>query len=871
MIKTLFLLGLVLTIITACDSNHSTPSLSLHDWQALAQNIELHYTVLDNTQDGANSFTSQLSFTNHSQRALPETGWQLYFNHIHPIRTVDNPHVTIQHINGDLWVLTPTDSFPSLPPGNTLTVAFTAGNWQVAKTDIMPNWYLSFDHNNQTATALITSTSNHLSGQVPTPPSKELPFVTDFDTPQQWKRYDSPAFFDHYNPFTAQDRYQRNQDLTVLTAVQGVVPTPASLTIDNDSVWINNDWSIIIDDDAYQPTADLLADQWGLGVIHSTPATHRIIRIDQGPVEIDGLAKTSEAYQLTIDPLNEYIRITATDPAGAFYAAQSLLQLDREGYLPAVTITDAPRFAYRGLSIDVARNFHDKTTIMQLLDQMATFKLNTLHLHLTDDEGWRIEIAALPELTEVGAKRCHDLSERTCLLPFLGAGSDGTHASNGYYSADDYRDILSHANRLHITIIPEIDMPGHAHAAIKAMEARYYNHLHAGDNIGAHQYLLTDFDDTTDYFSIQMFTDNAINVCMESTYHFVDAVVSELVALHQDIQPLTTFHFGGDEVAGAWTQSPACQALLANNTDGIASIADLPGYFLQRVSAITTSYGLNLGAWEDGLIKGTQVYPRSELINPQVIGNAWDNVWEWGVADRAYNLANNDYGVIYNQATHLYFDHPYEPDPEERGYYWAPRFTDTRKVFGFMPGNIFANADFTRAGAPITEQEVWDSAGVKYLEQPENVLGMQASLWSETIRSTHQLHGMLFPRLIAMAERTWHAAFWEADTELNRSEDPTQRLTDYNHFANLLGQQILPQLEQAGIAFRLPVPGAIIEHGTLKVNSPLPGLAIEYSLNHGKTWQRYHEHTPPQVWEGTSIQIRTVSGERTSRVTEITW
>ena len=510
---------------------------------------------------------------------------------------------------------------------------------------------------------------------------------------------------------------------------------------------------------------------------------------------------------------------------------------------------------------------HRLTGSSQLLDQMASFKLNRLHLHLTDDEGWRLEIAALPELTAIGAKRCYDPDERTCLLSFLGAGPGGTESSDGYYSAEDYRDILRHAQRLHIQLIPEIDMPGHAHAAIKAMEARYYHYQAIGDEARATEYLLTDFDDTTEYLSVQMFNDNAINVCMASTYAFVDAVVAELVALHEDIQPLQRFHFGGDEIAGAWVDSPVCAAFIADNNAGVTSTADLPGYFLQRVAEITADYALDLGGWEDGLIAGGETYPRNALANQQVYGNAWDNVWEWGVADRAYLLANSGYDVVYNHATHLYFDHPYEPDPEERGCYWAPRFTDTRKTFGYMPDNIYANADFTRAGAPITEQEVFDSAPVKYLERPYNVLGMQASLWSETVRSEQQLFGMLFPRLIAMAERAWHNASWEADAQLNRDANDAQRDTDYNHFANLLGQSILPRLEQADITFRLPVPGAAI-HGTqLLANSPFPGLMIEYSQDGGDHWQIYDPDQPPSVYG--DVIVRTVSGDRTSRTTMV--
>ncbi|MGB7996687.1 MAG: family 20 glycosylhydrolase, partial [Photobacterium halotolerans] len=358
-----------------------------------------------------------------------------------------------------------------------------------------------------------------------------------------------------------------------------------------------------------------------------------------------------------------------------------------------------------------------------------------------------------------------------------------------------------------------------------------------------------------------------INVCMESSYNFVDAVVSGLVNLHQGVQPLKTFHFGGDEIAGAWINSPACQDFIANNTDGVNSVSDLSRYFVERISVITANNGLDMAGWEDGLMHDGQVYPRSQMANNQLWGNAWQNIWEWGVADRAYNLANNDYKVVYNHASHLYFDHPYEPDPNERGYYWAPRFTDTRKTFGFMPDDVFANADFTRAGAPITKAEVVALAGVKKLLKPENVLGLQGSLWAETVRTEDQFEGMIFPRVLGLAERAWHTATWEANDNAGIALDETGRNADYNQFANLLGQKVLPKLEQAGIAFNLPVPGGVIENGVLQANSTFPGLTIEYSTDQGTSWQSYDHLNPPAVAAG--VQLRTVSGQRTSRVTTV--
>ena len=232
----------------------------------------------------------------------------------------------------------------------------------------------------------------------------------------------------------------------------------------------------------------------------------------------------------------------------------------------------------------------------------------------------------------------------------LGSGPTSTTSGSGHYSVSEYKEILRYANERHIQVIPEFDMPGHGNAAIKAMRARYHKLLAQGNKAEAERYLLSEANDTSRYLSIQYFSDDAINPCIESTYNFVELLVGAVVNMHNDAQPLTIFHFGGDEVAhGAWTNSTACWNLvqrLGLGTSGGKIVDELKEYFTQRVANITSNYSLQLAGWEDGFMDVNNVpYDRTLLRNTQVYGYAWNNIWEWGGGKRAYELANAGYKV----------------------------------------------------------------------------------------------------------------------------------------------------------------------------------------------------------------------------------
>ncbi len=800
-----------------------------------AKHTQLQFAVKTNF-DASGSFIGQLVLRNNSKVALAagDSNWQIYLHSIRKLNEIETSGLRIAHVQGDLHRITPTASFCGLAIGASLQVEFTGANWIVSYSDFMPRTFIVVE-GLKPEVFFNTDTENLQQ------------FVLPFTRPEQQLR--TPD--DHYLIADAQSRFTNNLDVNgvagnVAQIVQRIFPTPKNVEYSAGSAMLDKKWRIAHSANSVSEARYLqhaLQQQAGLDLALSTQldATHvKSIRLI-----IDSSLSTPESYRLIIG--TDVISISGSDSAGVFYGVQSLLSLipaehsKHTLHLPLLHADDAPRYAWRGMHYDMARNFHGKQVTLGLIEQMSRFKLNKLHLHLTDDEGWRLQIPGLPELTDIGANRCFDLSEQRCLLTQLGTGPNTSGTGNGYYSVEDFIEILAFAKQRHIEVIPEIDMPGHSRAAIKSMQARYTRLLAAGNAVAANQYLLSDPLDNSVYSSVQSYNDNSVNVCQESSYQFVEKIVAEIRVMYQRAGlRLDKIHIGGDEVGkGSWLGSPRCQALSADAESKIKNGADLKQHFVNKLSALLQMQGIALLGWEDGLMRdATTPFERARLPNTRVIANVWDNIWEWGVADRAYRLANADYQVVLSHATHLYFDHPQEPVADERGYYWASRFTNNEKVFGYMPDNIYANADKTRMGDAITNLEKTVGRHLTALEKPDNILGMQGQVWSETIRTPEQLEQMIYPRMLLMAERAWHKAAWE------EKPDTLLRNREWAEMAQLLALRELPKLQAQGAMVYLPTPGVQVNAWEVMANTALPGLMLEYSADNGKTWQAYKRPIP---------------------------
>lgn len=839
----------------------------------LGRLLDIKYKVLDNLRDGKKTYRAQIILTNNSERPLEYGDWAIYFCHIRMIEPGHLPHSTtyeihntgmrFTHVNGCLFKLSPTKKFQTMKKGDTLKIPFRAQYFSVARSDLMPNWYLLYP---KLRPVLVQSTVG-----------EEMTFVEPFDKPDSWKRFDyelhdGSTRYDHYNPYNLQERFDRQKCADVGPFRTSVIPTPVKMSVNGDKeICLSPDKWVIIAEESLTNEANFLSEKLHIPVNNSKEVPHKITLQLTPSLQINEKTACEESYKLTISADTDIV-VTATGSAGIFYGIQTLLSLEKSNKVPECDIEDFPRYPYRGMHMDVSRNFHGKEQILKLLDIMAMYKMNKFHFHLTDDEGWRLEIPGLEELTQVGSRRGHvNKSDLSSLLPLLGSGPGFDTSGSGFYTVEEYRQILRYAKERHIEIIPEIDMPGHSHAAIRSMKARHQMFMSAGDKKKADEYLLSDLDQNMSLksHSVQMYSENAMNPGLESTYKFVKKVVMELKKMHEDIMPLKIFHFGGDEVPyEAWEGSPACMSLI--DSEEVQSAEDLMEYFVSRVADIVAKCDLDVGAWQDGIIPDEtdlMPIPRHKFKSKNVYVYAWQNVWESGLSGCAYRLANNGYKVVMSQGTHLYFDHPYEPDPEERGLYWACRFCDSRKTFTFMPDNLYANIDVKLTGEKLSKDYIKrHKEDHDDLKNPENVIGIQAQLWTELVRTWDQMDSMIFPRLLCVAERSWHKADWES--ELDKEKLADGQFKDWSSFAQKLGDKELARMDHRGVAYHLPPPGAKFspDDCKLELNSAYPGLPIFYSLDEGKVWSRYQDKIDVIPDKDIYLCTKSIDEKRCSRV-----
>lgn len=401
----------------------------------------------------------------------------------------------------------------------------------------------------------------------------------------------------------------------------------------------------------------------------------------------------AEGYRIDFD---EHITLSANTDEGRRYGLIALAQLmhgtftDPEFQFPATgEIIDAPRYDWRGCHLDVSRHFWTFDEVLRVVDMLAWHKMNIFHWHLTDDEGWRAEILAYPELTQAGATRGADVPK---MLPQLCEGAQTRH---GFYTQDQMRTVVAHAQNLGIDVMPEIETPGHAAAVLAALPQ------------------LVDPDEPANsYYPVQGYFNNALNPAVPETFTVLETVFDEL----STIFPSKYIHIGGDEVANnAWLTSPKAQALMAS--EGLSGTFELQSWFLRRIKDMLTARDKVMVGWNE-IAHGGGVPPEGTLLM------AWENP-QVGI-----ELASQGYDVVMTPGQAYYLDMVQSDDWLENGAGWAgpvpPKQTYTYEAEGDFPEAL-----------------------------RNQMRGIQACIWSEHFADRHWFNDLVFPRLSAVAESAW--------------------------------------------------------------------------------------------------------------------
>ena len=395
-----------------------------------------------------------------------------------------------------------------------------------------------------------------------------------------------------------------------------------------------------------------------------------------------------EKYAIEISPANIVIR-SYTDQ-GHFLALQTLIQIFEQykdsKKIPAMKIEDEPKFAWRGMHLDVCRHFFTVDEVQQYIDYLAMYKLNTFHWHLTDDQGWRIEIKKYPKLTQVGSKRKESM---------IGAYADNTFDGKPYgpyfYTQDQIKEVVKYAQEKHITVVPEIEMPGHALAALSAYPelACTKGPFEAATKWGV-------FDD--------------VFCPKDETFTFLENVLDEVIQLF----PSQYIHIGGDECPKTrWKECAHCQELIKKNN--LKDEHGLQSYFIQRIEKYVNSKGRKIIGWD-------------EILEGGLAPNA--AVMSWTGVNGGIEAAKSKHFAVMTPGAYCYFDH-YQGDPQSEPNAFGG-FTPLDKVYSYNP-----------IPSELTP------------EQGKYIMGVQANLWTEYIDNFKQVQYMIFPRLMALSEVGW--------------------------------------------------------------------------------------------------------------------
>ena len=782
-----------------CGAGKQPPSSQLSlTWKLEKDSVEARY------------FKNTFCLTNKGNKSLADD-WVIYFNQtpIYYQQPINAP-LEIECIGSTYYKMYPTEHYQALAPGETLSFTILSEGNVINVSSVPEGAYI-----------VVTDEK----GKMLQP--QNIPIEIGLFTPDaQWIRSkNSFPYADGNYLYKQNDDFSKPVDCDILS----LFPTPKKVEkaggVSTFSPKVGLKFDGVFKEEALLLKKQLTS-QLGCTVSDKDEETIIELKKTEHPATCQC---PDEYYEIVIK--NNLLTLKANDAHGIFNACQTLVALlDNmklaSSPLPNLHITDYPDMGHRGIMLDVARNFTKKTDLLKLIDILSFYKMNVLHLHLSDDEAWRVEIPGLEELTEIASRRGHTTDELTCLYPAYAWGwneADTTSLANGYYSRNDFMDILKYAKERHIRIIPEIDIPGHSRAAIKAMNARYRKYIDT-DQSKAEEYLLIDFADTSQYLSAQNFTDNVINVAMPSTYRFLEKVIDEIGRMYQDAGvELPAFHVGGDEVPeGIWEGSSVCRTFMKKH--GLTKIRDLKDYFLGQILEMLDKRNIQAVGWQD-IVMNPDNTVNEHFRNSKVLNYCWNTIPEQGGDEVPYKLANAGYPIILCNVGNFYLDMAYCYHVEEPGLRWGG-YVDEYVTFDMLPFDIYQSLRRNLKGESVDVKTASNGKQPLTKEGYKNIKGLSGQIWAETIRSFEQIEYYLFPKVFGLVERAWNAQpSWALSPDSKVYVDAKRK---YN--AGIVTYE-LPRLAKRGINFRVSPPGIIVKDGLLLANTANPNAVIRYTTD----------------------------------------
>ena len=781
----------------------------------LSSHLLINYKMITNLTDLTLNEVTLKNSGHQKIVAGNKFNWSIYFNSVSEIKLEtehENSYFDLCHIDRNLYKLTPTSNFVELKPNEMASIRFSSHR-VLSRYSLFPRWYICAPGEQS---QIIKNTDDD-----------ELGFVSDFVRPEQYKSSKK----DFSEPFTPEERFDKYNVADLGFAPLRIIPNlKDSQLVVNKKFEVNFDNCLIVDNLGLDENK-LFQLKKILGIYHiedhdsSSQKSNDNIIINLKEGKANNVVQSEEGYQININYSTKNIDITAFGQSGVFYAIQTLTALTETTCddtktlsVPSGVIKDSPRYNYRGLMIDTVKNFIRVDDIILIIKAMAMYKLNQLTLLLSHNEGWRIEIDGLPELTEVGAVRRHTENE-DAVLPAFGSGPHDNTSGSGYYTIKDYKKILQVALYHCVEVIPKFIMPGNCTAAILSMKSRY-NKFKDHDLDRAEEFLLNSCSNDSDFGK----NNQVLDPTMESTYKFIDFIFNSMKTMHKDIQPLKLIYIGGYGVCDKWSDSSLFESFKSNTSVPI-HVTSFYEYFLHRVVQIGwNNHGIKLGMHVNGALQ----MPNEKLFHESIM--SCDSVVIYAniikpdirTLEKGYKLANAGYKVVVSNASYLSLDHAQEPDPEEIGQYWATRYIDDKKVFSYKPDDLLSN---TNQDHDVDILTVNFTAKQVQLKKPQNIIGIQAYLHTQQLRDVQTVHYQLFPRLLAFAERAWNKADWESNNFLNCKKNFAK---DWEYFANRVGYKELRRLHNLGIHYRIPPPGILKEQSNIKLCTLYPGFHYMY-------------------------------------------